>query len=117
MKIFQEIEDNLKGIASFEDVRCVVLLRKDGTILRSVLPEKPDEEVLKLLHWMIQAVPSVTGKFAIGAKEVIFELETGFIIFVSGGATVLACVATEYANISFIRLELKRVAKIIEKLR
>ncbi len=66
---------------------------------------------------MMEAVPSVMGELAIGAREIVFELDWGFIIFVSGDATVLACVATEYANISFIRLELKRVAKIIENLK
>jgi len=101
---------------SLKDINTVLLVRTDGVVLLSNIPNKsPDSELIKSLEWIVSVVPSVSREMRKkNLKKVIYDLESAIIIFYSCSSQIVLIALTDpTANLGLLTIELSRTAKII----
>lgn len=114
--MLENIEKNLKDLGTMEDIQCVVLFRKDGTILHSILPHTLERRNFELLRWMKHTVTHTASEFNRGkVQTILYELKDANVLFVSGKRGILASTTVEEANTALVKLEMKTISSKIEK--
>jgi len=117
-----EIESQLNSILAelkeSGDVENSLVIRRDGLILASDLPQTDSRNISSLVAALLSTSESTSMELKRGAmQELVVESEKGKIVLVSAGKlAVLVSLVKKEGNLGFVLISMERAAKKIENI-
>jgi predicted regulator of Ras-like GTPase activity (Roadblock/LC7/MglB family) len=117
-----EIESQLNSILAelkeSGDVESSLVIRRDGLILASDLPQIESRNISSLVAALLSTSESTSMELKRGAmQEMVVESEKGKIVLVSAGKlAVLVSLVKKEGNLGFVLISMERAAKKIENI-
>jgi len=117
-----EIESQLNSILAelkeSGDVESSLVIRRDGLILASDLPQIESRNISSLVAALLSTSESTSMELKRGAmQELVVESEKGKIVLVSAGKlAVLISLVKKEGNLGFVLISMERAAKKIENI-
>jgi predicted regulator of Ras-like GTPase activity (Roadblock/LC7/MglB family) len=117
-----EIENQLNSILAelkeSGDVESSLVIRRDGLILASDLPQIESRNISSLVAALLSTSESTSMELKRGAmQELVVESEKGKIVLVSAGKlAVLVSLVKKEGNLGFVLISMERAAKKIENI-
>ncbi|MFX0208451.1 MAG: hypothetical protein ACFFDT_20880 [Candidatus Hodarchaeota archaeon] len=112
------IEQQLSDLFEFDEILATLLIRVDGTILFSQLPETADINIINGIEWIQNTTRIMANELQTGnLKKLVVELQFGnVVIHVAGPNTVLVAVTKTRINLGLLLIEISRRAMFIGKI-
>jgi len=117
-----EVESQLNSILAelkeSGDVESSLVIRRDGLILASDLPQTDSRNISSLVAALLSTSESTSMELKRGAmQELVVESEKGKIVLVSAGKlAVLVSLVKKEGNLGFVLISMERAAKKIENI-
>ena len=110
----QELKDILDGFKALGDVIGAAIVRRDGLMICSGLPQEINSRAVSAMSAaMVGTGETVSKELDIGnLKQIVVESKKGKLVSVGAGEdAIFAALVRENANIGLIMLEMERAAK------
>ncbi len=112
---YHEIKDHLLNLTAFVGFEAVLLLRIDGLVIQSLWPDKTNEDLLPLAHWVRRVISKVSKELEEHTPHISYDRPPYIISFFKVGLAGILCgVFLEGANTTLLRIEQNRVAELLQ---